>query len=49
MSNPEHVAEPALRTLALKRGGLMSRGPLALTWLASGFIGAIFLLPWNWC
>ena len=48
MSNRAQVAEHGLRTPARKRGGMVSRGPLALAWLASGFIGAIFLMPLLW-
>lgn len=42
------VSEPTLRVQARGRGGVAARVPLALAWLASGLIGALFLMPLLW-
>ena len=42
------ATEPALRVHGRRRGGVAARAPLALAWMASGLIGALFLMPLLW-
>ncbi|HTO03723.1 MAG TPA: hypothetical protein VL069_08475, partial [Opitutus sp.] len=48
MSGREQMGGLTSRTLARNGGSLRSRGALALAWLASGLIAAIFLMPLLW-